>query len=187
MSIAADRHQPRRAPPTAADKFSSRVPHLSLSIVLDHLALAHGPEGPPPYVQGHFALRTQALEPPPRVQAQGAKGQILVGDALAAADRRTARRAPSGGCGPGRLAPGDLRPGDHGGPHHAVPQEPGQAGLFDVHEIHSIQYTEGAKFVRVTGVDMAQEARRVYDPETGTVRVIEHVGTGSAKPNGNKQ
>jgi len=65
--------------------------------------------------------------------------------------------------------------------------EPGQAGLFDVHEIHSIQYTEGAKFVRVTGVDMAQEARRVYDPETGTVRVIEHVGTGSAKPNGNKQ
>jgi predicted metal-dependent enzyme (double-stranded beta helix superfamily) len=65
--------------------------------------------------------------------------------------------------------------------------EPGQAGLFDVHEIHSIQYTEGAKFVRVTGVDMAEEARRVYDPETGTVRVIEHVGTGSAKPNGNKQ
>ena len=65
--------------------------------------------------------------------------------------------------------------------------EPGQAGLFDIHEIHSIQYTEGAKFVRVTGVDMAEEARRVYDPETGTVRVIEHVGTGSAKPNGNKQ
>ena len=41
--------------------------------------------------------------------------------------------------------------------------------------------------MRVTGVDMGQEARRVYDPETGVVRVIEHVGTGSAKPNGNKQ
>ncbi len=65
--------------------------------------------------------------------------------------------------------------------------EPGQAGLFDVHEIHSIQYTEGAKFVRVTGVDMAEEARRVYDPETGTVRVIEHVGTGSTELNGNKE
>lgn len=58
--------------------------------------------------------------------------------------------------------------------------ESGQAGLFDVREIHSINYTEGAKFVRVTGMDMAQEARRVFDPETGVVREIEHVGTGSA-------
>ena len=65
--------------------------------------------------------------------------------------------------------------------------KPGQAGLFDVHEIHSIQYNEGAKFVRVTGVDMGHEARRVYDPETGVVRVIEHVGTGSAQPNGTKE
>ena len=57
--------------------------------------------------------------------------------------------------------------------------EPGQAGLFDVGEIHSIQYPGDAKFVRVTGVDMSQEARRVFDLETGTVREIEHVGTGS--------
>ena len=56
----------------------------------------------------------------------------------------------------------------------------GQAGLFDVREIHSINYTEGAKFVRVTGKDMAQETRRVFDPETGAVRQVEHVGTGSA-------
>ena len=56
----------------------------------------------------------------------------------------------------------------------------GQAGLFDVREIHSINYTEGARFVRVTGKDMAEETRRVFDPETGTVREIEHVGTGSA-------
>ena len=40
----------------------------------------------------------------------------------------------------------------------------GQAGLFDVREIHSIDYTEGARFVRVTGVDMAGEERRVFDP-----------------------
>ncbi len=57
----------------------------------------------------------------------------------------------------------------------------GQAGLFDVREIHSIEYTGGAKFVRVTGVDMNTEARRVYDPETGSVREIEAVGAGSAR------
>lgn len=59
--------------------------------------------------------------------------------------------------------------------------EPGQAGLFDVREIHSIQYPDEAKFVRVTGVDMSQETRRVFDPETGAVREIEHVGTGNAR------
>ena len=57
----------------------------------------------------------------------------------------------------------------------------GQAGLFDIGEIHSIQYPDGAKFVRVTGVDMSQETRRVFDPETGTVREIEHVGTGNSR------
>ena len=51
--------------------------------------------------------------------------------------------------------------------------EPGQAGLFDVREIHSIEYPAGAKFVRVTGVDMSEESRRVFDTETGTVREIE--------------
>jgi predicted metal-dependent enzyme (double-stranded beta helix superfamily) len=56
--------------------------------------------------------------------------------------------------------------------------EPGQAGLFDVREIHSIQYPDHSKFVRVTGVDMSQETRRVFDLETGTVRAVEHVGTG---------
>jgi len=59
--------------------------------------------------------------------------------------------------------------------------EPGQAGLFDVREIHSIEYTEGAKFVRVTGVDMSQETRRVFDPEAGTVREIEHIGAGQSR------
>lgn len=59
--------------------------------------------------------------------------------------------------------------------------EPGQAGLFDVREIHSIQYTAGSKFVRVTGVDLSTETRRVYDPETGAVREVEQVGTGNAR------
>ncbi len=55
--------------------------------------------------------------------------------------------------------------------------EPGQAGLFDVREIHSIEYAEGAKFVRVTGVDLNKVSRRVFDPETGAVREVEQVGT----------
>jgi hypothetical protein len=58
--------------------------------------------------------------------------------------------------------------------------EPGQAGLFDVRQIHSIEYPAGSKFVRVTGVDMSREARRVFDPDTGAVREIEHVGAGKA-------
>ena len=57
----------------------------------------------------------------------------------------------------------------------------GQAGLFDVREIHSIQYAEGAKFVRITGVDMQRVNRRVWDPESGEVREIESVGAGSAR------
>ena len=59
--------------------------------------------------------------------------------------------------------------------------QPGQAGLFDVHEIHSIDYPSDAKFVRVTGVDMAAESRRVFDVDTGTVRKIEQVGTDSSR------
>ena len=58
--------------------------------------------------------------------------------------------------------------------------EAGRAGLFDVREIHSISYCRGAKFVRVTGVDMSDEPRRVFDPETGEVREVESVGTGRA-------
>ncbi len=60
--------------------------------------------------------------------------------------------------------------------------EAGQAGLFDVREIHSIQYNEGAKFVRVTGVDMNRENRRVWNPDTGEVKEIESVGAGTARP-----
>lgn len=58
--------------------------------------------------------------------------------------------------------------------------EAGQAGLFDVRQIHSIEYPAGSKFVRVTGVDMSLETRRVFDPDTGTVQEIEHVGAGKA-------
>ena len=46
-------------------------------------------------------------------------------------------------------------------------------------EIHSIQYNEGARFVRVTGVDMNRVNRRVWNADTGEVREIESVGAGS--------
>lgn len=66
-------------------------------------------------------------------------------------------------------------------PVHEFRLEAGQAGLFDIREIHSISYAAGAKFVRITGVDMNQETRRVYDPDTGGVREIEAVGTGNRR------
>lgn len=56
--------------------------------------------------------------------------------------------------------------------------EPGMAGLFDVGEIHSIDYVENAKFVRVTGTDMTKEPRKVFDPDSGAIKKVEHVGTG---------
>jgi predicted metal-dependent enzyme (double-stranded beta helix superfamily) len=59
--------------------------------------------------------------------------------------------------------------------------EPGQAGLFDAGEIHSIEYPDDAKFVRVTGVDMSTESRRVFDPAKGTMRKVEQVGTDDAR------
>ncbi|MDA1075324.1 MAG: hypothetical protein O3A63_11270 [Proteobacteria bacterium] len=59
--------------------------------------------------------------------------------------------------------------------------DPGNAGLFDVREIHSIDYAAGSKFVRVTGVDMSMETRRVFDPETATVRTIEQAGTSDTR------
>ena len=57
----------------------------------------------------------------------------------------------------------------------------GQAELFDVREIHSIQYAAGSNFWGITGVDMSVETRRVYDLETGTVREVEHVASGSTE------
>ena len=57
--------------------------------------------------------------------------------------------------------------------------DPGQAGLFDTREVHSIDYPAGSKFIRITGVDMSKEARRVFDPVSGAVKVVESVGTGT--------
>ena len=87
----------------------------------------------------------------------------------------------AGSCDGKGHAEGDGKGGGNIEPVRTFRLEPGQAGLFDVREIHSIQYPEGSKFVRVTGVDMSQETRRVFDLETGTVREIEQVGSGNAR------
>ncbi|MDP7381415.1 MAG: hypothetical protein QGF33_08605, partial [Alphaproteobacteria bacterium] len=55
---------------------------------------------------------------------------------------------------------------------------PGQAGLYQPGDIHSIDYPAGARFVRITGTDMAAETRQIFDPNSDSVRVVEHVGTG---------
>jgi len=57
--------------------------------------------------------------------------------------------------------------------------DPGHAGLYDVGDIHSIDYPSGSKFVRVTGRDMAKETRLVFDPDNNSVKTVEHVGTGN--------
>ncbi len=47
--------------------------------------------------------------------------------------------------------------------------DPRMAGTFEPGEIHSIEFPAGARFLRVTGVDLKTIATRRYDPETGSV------------------
>jgi predicted metal-dependent enzyme (double-stranded beta helix superfamily) len=46
---------------------------------------------------------------------------------------------------------------------------PGDAGTFAAHKIHSIDFTDGAKFVRVTGTDLSKITSKRFDTENGTV------------------
>ncbi len=49
---------------------------------------------------------------------------------------------------------------------------PGKAGLFDVGAIHSIDFPDGARFVRVTGTDLDEVQRLRFDLEKGTAETI---------------
>ena len=49
--------------------------------------------------------------------------------------------------------------------------ERGQAGIFANHAIHSIAYPAGARFIRITGVDLETIPRGRYDVEAGTMVV----------------
>jgi hypothetical protein len=46
---------------------------------------------------------------------------------------------------------------------------PGQAGIYQDGAIHSINYPDGARFVRVTGTNLDRIHRVRYDLETGVV------------------
>lgn len=56
--------------------------------------------------------------------------------------------------------------------------DPGKAGIFPPNAIHSIQYTAGARFVRVTGVDLETVTRRVFDADTHEMRTQNSNGAG---------
>ena len=63
--------------------------------------------------------------------------------------------------------------------------EPGQAGTFAAHEIHSIHFPDGARFVRVTGTDLSQLPTLRYDMANGTVARVEPNRTGEAAGSAN--
>lgn len=56
--------------------------------------------------------------------------------------------------------------------------EPGRAGLYDVRDIHAIDYPDGARFVRVTGTDLENVPRLKFDLARGEAQIIESVSTG---------
>ncbi len=49
--------------------------------------------------------------------------------------------------------------------------EPGMAGKFEVGQIHSIHFPDGARFVRVTGTDLDAIPTNRYDPDKKAVAV----------------
>ena len=58
--------------------------------------------------------------------------------------------------------------------------EPGQAGLYDVGEIHSIDFPDDTRLVRVTGVDLDRIDRTAYDLKTGEAKTIRSQSADSA-------
>ena len=49
--------------------------------------------------------------------------------------------------------------------------EPGMAGKFEVGDIHSIHFPDGARFVRVTGTDLNTIPTRRFDPDHKVVKI----------------
>ena len=60
---------------------------------------------------------------------------------------------------------------------------PGKAGQFDVREIHQIEFTENARFVRITGTDLATVPTYRFDPAAKTMSIADrsgqHAGAGA--------
>jgi len=58
---------------------------------------------------------------------------------------------------------------------HTYRLEPGHAGTYDVGAIHSIDYPDNARFVRVTGRDLDHVPRLRFDLAAGRAATIESV------------
>lgn len=56
--------------------------------------------------------------------------------------------------------------------------EPGHAGTYGIRDIHSIDYPDGARFVRVTGTDLESVPRLKFNLKTHEAEVIESVSAG---------
>lgn len=52
----------------------------------------------------------------------------------------------------------------------------GDVGVFNPGKIHSIDYPDNARFVRVTGVDLDRIDRTAFNTESGTAQVIRSQG-----------
>jgi len=48
---------------------------------------------------------------------------------------------------------------------------PGDAGIFHPGDIHTIEFNDGSRFVRVTGTDLNQEAQAIYNRADKTVKI----------------
>ena len=48
---------------------------------------------------------------------------------------------------------------------------PGKAGIFEVGDIHSIQFPDGARFVRITGTDLDSIPTNRFNLEAQSVNV----------------
>jgi len=57
---------------------------------------------------------------------------------------------------------------------------PGKAGKFDIGDIHQIEFTDNARFVRVTGTDLATVPTYKFDPAAKTVTVADRSGQAHA-------
>ena len=58
--------------------------------------------------------------------------------------------------------------------------EPGMAGKFPPHEIHSIHFPDGARFIRVTGTDLSEVETLRYDMDKEAVVRVDPNRTGEA-------
>jgi hypothetical protein len=53
---------------------------------------------------------------------------------------------------------------------------PGKAGMFDIGAIHQIEFSEGARFVRVTGTDLSTVKTYKYDSDAKTMETADRSG-----------